>query len=640
MQRLRGIMLHELLLSSAMEGANIGTWAYEVGSGAVWHSATCGRLLGIHPQEGRSSFQVLLSRVHPEDRPNVERAVRRTEQARLFAVVFRVGSSADAVRWLCAMGQLDDPDSCRVVGVIHDVSEYRMIENRLLDAHQRLEFHVQNSPLAVIEWDEDFRVMRWSPGAERLFGWSAHEVLRKHPNDWAFVHEDDRPAVDQLIVELLGGLKPRNVSRNRNYTKSGQVIHCDWQNSVLLDDRGRLRSLLSLVVDVTPQLEMDRARATLLERERQYGEQLRTLASAAVQIPAAPSSEAMLRVAGDRAREMCLADRATASLVDEGAGQVVLVKAGGCTRSARHMQAALIGRNGAILGQLVVADPKSGQFSERDEALLVQLGQILAISVENSRLCEAERAARRDAERANEAKDEFLAILSHELRTPLTPMFAWLGVLRRDAVEPGTARRALDTIERNAKTQARIVEDILDTSRIITGRMRLELGPTDLPALVASSVEAARPSADAKNIALALEVKRGAMPVWADGDRLQQVFGNLLSNALKFTATGGHVWVKLRPEGKVAIVEVIDDGQGIAPDLAPFVFDRFRQGDSSAHRAQGGLGLGLAISKHLVELHGGHIEAESEGADRGATFRVVLPVRAALEAGEATRAHA
>ncbi len=238
-----------------------------------------------------------------------------------------------------------------------------------------------------------------------------------------------------------------------------------------------------------------------------------------------------------------------------------------------------------------------------------------------------EREAREAAEAANRAKDEFLATLSHELRTPLNAMVGWTHMLRSRTLSADKAQKALETIERNARAQAELIEDILDVSRIIAGKLRIEIHPVDLPSIVDVAVDAVRPAAEAKGIVL--ERRTGELPQRFSGDavRLQQSIWNLLSNAIKFTPAGGRVELDVRADDGQVIVQVTDTGCGISPDFKPYVFDRFRQLDSSSKRTHGGLGIGLAIVRHIVELHGGSVTCESAGADRGATFTVRLPIR-------------
>jgi CheY-like chemotaxis protein/anti-sigma regulatory factor (Ser/Thr protein kinase) len=257
---------------------------------------------------------------------------------------------------------------------------------------------------------------------------------------------------------------------------------------------------------------------------------------------------------------------------------------------------------------------------------------------EREELLARERRARADAERANRAKDDFLATLSHELRTPLNAILGWTHVLGTARRDPDMIDRALETITRNAKQQARLIEDLLDVSAILGGKLRLDIRPVDLEALLTAALDSIRPAADAKGIQLGTRFAPPAGPMRGDPERLQQVFWNLLSNAVKFTGTGGRVDVTLEFAADRAVVRVSDTGIGIRPDVLPDIFERFRQADSSITRTHGGLGLGLAIARQIVEMHGGRVEAESPGEGRGTTMTVTLRSGAiqvpALEPGE------
>jgi len=246
----------------------------------------------------------------------------------------------------------------------------------------------------------------------------------------------------------------------------------------------------------------------------------------------------------------------------------------------------------------------------------------------HAELAVKEREAREAAEAANRAKDEFLATLSHELRTPLNAMVGWTHMLRSRTLPADKEQKALETIERNARAQAELIEDILDVSRIIAGKLRIEIHPVDLTPIIDAAVDAVRPAAEAKGIVLERHV--GKLPARFTGDavRLQQAIWNLLSNAIKFTPASGRVELDVAANDAQLVVHVRDTGCGIAESFMPFVFDRFRQHDSSSKRAHGGLGIGLAIVRHIIELHGGTVTCESPGIDRGATFTLRLPIRA------------
>ena len=235
--------------------------------------------------------------------------------------------------------------------------------------------------------------------------------------------------------------------------------------------------------------------------------------------------------------------------------------------------------------------------------------------------------AREDAETANRLKDEFLATLSHELRTPLNAILGWTTMLRDGNVQPRHVMRALDTIHRNATAQVQIVNDLLDISRIVRGNVQLAPRLMSLGPLLMLAVESITPTAEAKGVAISTSLGSTPIFVWADHDRLQQVFWNLLSNAVKFTMSGGSVEVHMEPDGPDVRVDVADTGNGIAAAFLPHVFERFRQGDGSSTRTHGGLGLGLSIGRHLVELHGGRVTVDSGGEGKGSTFSVYLPMR-------------
>src|SRR6185503_10185611 len=244
---------------------------------------------------------------------------------------------------------------------------------------------------------------------------------------------------------------------------------------------------------------------------------------------------------------------------------------------------------------------------------------------ERARLLVREQAARAEAEAANRNKDEFLATLSHELRTPLTAILGWSHLMRSRKLNDDEVTRALDTIERNARSQSQLIDDLLDVSRIITGKLYIDRGPVDLMKVIEAALDSVRPAAEAKAIDFETAVPPSQCYVMGDHNRLQQVFWNLFSNAVKFTPKGGHVKVAVTGVNSYAHVSVTDTGIGISPEFVPFIFDRFRQADGSATREHGGLGLGLAIVQHLVELHHGTVQVESKGKDLGSTFTIAIP---------------
>jgi len=252
---------------------------------------------------------------------------------------------------------------------------------------------------------------------------------------------------------------------------------------------------------------------------------------------------------------------------------------------------------------------------------------------ERRELLEREQRARMEAQEANRAKDEFLATLSHELRTPLNAILGWSRLLAGGSLDRDTTRRAIEIIDRNSRLQAQLIEDLLDISRIITGKLRLEMRLTTAGRVIDGALESVRSAADAKRIVIEHHLASPDEPVFCDPARMQQVIWNLLANAIKFTPERGVVRVNAEREGSSIVMSVSDTGIGISAEFLPYVFERFRQQDSASTRAHGGLGLGLSIVRHLSELHGGSVEARSEGEGRGATFIVRVPV-APMQAGE------
>ena len=251
---------------------------------------------------------------------------------------------------------------------------------------------------------------------------------------------------------------------------------------------------------------------------------------------------------------------------------------------------------------------------------------------EREKLLKEAQTAHKQAEIANRMKDEFLATVSHELRTPLNAILGWTQMIKNGIVGYEQIPKAIETIERNSRSQAQLVEDLLDVTRIVSGKLRLNVKPVELSSIVETAIDTVRPAAEARGVEIEKRFDEHPALVSGDAERLQQIVWNLLSNAIKFTPKGGRVTVRLERAEDAAQITVTDTGKGIEPEFLPYVFERFRQADGTTTRKQGGLGLGLAIVKHLVELHGGEISAESEGVGKGALFNVRLPLRALAEA--------
>jgi signal transduction histidine kinase len=273
-----------------------------------------------------------------------------------------------------------------------------------------------------------------------------------------------------------------------------------------------------------------------------------------------------------------------------------------------------------VIGVIGFVSAQPYRYALTELAFGQDLARRISLALDNAKLY-------REAQEANHARDEFLATLSHELRTPLNAILGWTQILRSKRLDQLTMARAFEAIERNAKVQAELIEDMLDVSRIITGRLRLDLKPVLLSEAIEAALDSVRPTAEAKGIRLECEIMPDHRMISGDQQRLQQIVWNLLSNAIKFTPAAGAVRITLKYTDSEATLAVVDTGKGISPQFLPFVFDRFRQAEMMVSRTAGGLGLGLSIARHLVELHGGIIEAGSQGEGQGATFTVTLPLR-------------
>ena len=289
---------------------------------------------------------------------------------------------------------------------------------------------------------------------------------------------------------------------------------------------------------------------------------------------------------------------------------------------------------GRIIGTIEVQSYNKNVYRPEHVTAMGMAANLTAVAIENVRLLELERTARQAAEESNRLKDEFLATVSHELRTPLTAILGWSRLLEGGTLDDTVTQQAVEVIWRNAKAQAQIVDDILDVSRIITGNLYIDLHPLEVVPVVDNAINVVRPTADAKGIKIEKYFDSAPAMISGDGNRLQQVVWNLLSNAVKFTDSGGRVCVKVARVGGAVEVSVSDTGRGISKEFLPYVFDRFRQADSTTTRQHGGLGLGLAIARHLVEIHGGTINAESRGEGRGATLTIRLPLIATTAAAK------
>ncbi|HKQ05528.1 MAG TPA: PAS domain S-box protein [Blastocatellia bacterium] len=551
----------------------------------------------------------------------------------------------------------------------------------------RLNNVVANVPGVVWEaWGEpdaaSQRINYVSDYVETMLGYSTEEWQRT-PNFWlTIVHPEDRERAARTAAEnfAAGG----GVNEFRWLTKDGRALWVETHDVVIYDEQGQPAGMRGVTMDISERKRAEEERARFLAATEASEQQARFLAAASATLASSLDYQLTLRRVAELAvphlADWCIvhiaedgkhlkqlaithvdpkqgawaeeiglryppdpdAPHGVANILRTGRSEyypevddALLAKMASDADHlellrAAHLRSAMLvplaARDRALGVMTFIASEAHAAYTPADLALAEDLARRAALAVDNALLFTEAHRARAEAENANRAKDEFLATVSHELRTPLNAIVGWSHMLRTRTFDAATTARALETIERNAKAQAQIVEDILDVSRIITGKLRLEVQPVDLAAIIDAALDSVRPAAEAKGIRLQAVLDPHAGPVSGDASRLQQVVWNLLSNAVKFTPRGGRIQVRLeRADSQVEIV-VADTGQGITPALLPYVFDRFRQGDSTSTRLHGGLGLGLAIVRHLVELHGGTVTAESSGEGQGSTFRVRMPL--------------
>src|SRR5215207_7396138 len=550
-------------------------------------------------------------------------------------------------------------------------------------AQARLAAIVESADDAIISKSLEGVITSWNKGAERMFGYTADEIIGRpvtvlFPED----HIDEEPAI---LARIRAGERVEHYETVRR-RKDGSLIDISLTVSPIRAPDGRVVGASKGARDITERKateealrEQTEALATINELGRVISAELdlhrmvQAVTDAATELTGARFGSFFYNVINEEGASYTLytlsgvpreafahfpMPRATdlfgptfrgegTVLIDDvkkdpryGKNSPYYGMPEGHLPVASYLAVPVISRSGEVLGGLFFGAPEPAMFTERDEIIVSGLVSQAAIAMDNARLYEAATKARAEAEAAaaenerlykqaeesSRLKEEFLATISHELRTPLSAILGWARMLRLGQLSPENSIKALDTIERNARAQAQLVDDLLDVSRIITGKLRMDVRPADPNSFIDAAVEAVRPAAEAKNVRIQKVIDTGPVAIPGDPVRLQQVVWNLLSNAIKFTPRGGRVQIRSERVNSHLEIVVSDTGQGIAADFLPHVFERFRQADQKTSRQHGGMGLGLAIVRHLVEMHGGTVHASSEGEGKGATFTVMLPI--------------
>jgi PAS domain S-box-containing protein len=525
------------------------------------------------------------------------------------------------------IGIQDDGAIVRAWGTQRDITAQKLAEEALRKSQDRLRRITDATQDALWEIDLNTNQLWWSEGARPLFGHSSAE-LQIGLEDWyRGIHPDDAARVRTNFEAFMAGDAADWSDEYRFRRADGSYVFIHDQGRKFYSEDGVAQCIAGAMVDIT---ERKRAEEAMRESEERFSKAFE----------ASPDALVISRIADG----VILAVNDSFVLMsgyprDELIGKSTVLLGLYADRQTRDQALAILNEQNRVRDFEFTMKRRSGEerlvsFSAeplelRGEHCWLTIGHDITerrqAERERERLLMQEKAAREEAEAASRMKDEFLATISHELRTPLTAILGWARILIDNPLSETQTRRALQVIAQSAASQARLVDDILDTSRIITGRLQLDLQPIDVQRIFLAAIDVIRPSAEAKRITLRVLTENIDATVRGDANRLQQVIWNLLSNAVKFTSEGGSIEARLTCTGGQVQVSVSDTGIGVEPKFLPYMFDRFRQADSTSTRRYGGLGLGLAIVRHIVEMHGGSVSAWSEGLSRGATFKVSLP---------------
>ncbi len=480
----------------------------------------------------------------------------------------------------------------------------------------------------VITADCDGTVTLLNPVAEQLTGWSNAEA-KGQPLQKVFhiVNEDthvevENPALRAMEEGVIFGLANHTLL----ITRHGREIAID-DSGAPIKSGGEMMGAVLVFRDITERRRAEQTRALLAQIVDSSDDAILSKSLEGTITSWNHAAERMFGWNADEAIGESITLIIPPELRDEETMILSRLRQG---QRIEHFETIRVAKDGRRLNVSLTVSPVRNKYGEIIGASKIARNITSRVRAEEERsiLLASERAARERAEAASRAKDEFVAMISHEIRSPLNAIMGWSQMLRQGTLDQTATKNALESIERNARAQAQLVSDLLDISRVITGKLRINARPVDITTALDSALEAIRPAADARQITIAVEREPYATVVTGDTDRLQQVFWNLLSNAVKFTPRNGRVEIKIARSDSQLGITVSDTGAGISPEFLPFIFERFTQADTTTARKHAGLGLGLAIVRHIVELHGGTISAESEGVGKGTSFHISLPVRA------------
>ena len=573
--------------------------------------------------------------IFPDDRLNEEDAIieklRRGQAVERLETV-RMAKDGRHIPVLVSISPLKDSDG-NVTGaskIIHDVTDIVAAREALIREKELISTTLASIGDCVIVTDTQSRVTFLNPEAERLTGWT-NSNAEGRPLSVVFriVNERTRRVAEDPVEKVL---RLGTIVGLANHTmllrEDGAEFLIDDSAAPIRDKDGSLFGVVLVFRDVTEQRKLYEAREQLAAIVEYSGEAIATKNLDGIIQTWNASAEKLFGYRADEIIGKPVTILIPPERLSEEEEILSRLRRG---LPAERLETIRLKKDGTSIPVSVTVSPIKDPDGDVIGAskLIQDITARNRLEKQRQQLLAREQSLRAQAEAAGRMKDEFLATVSHELRTPLSAILGWATMLNRGQLEPAMASRGIESIERNAKAQAQLVEDLLDVSRIISGKMRLDIKPVILTSIINEALDVVRPAAEAKSIRLKVNIDSDSDQLRADPARLQQIIWNLVSNSIKFTPARGEVTVNVGRSASMAEISVSDTGEGINPKFLPYVFDRFQQADSSVTRKHGGLGLGLAITRHLVEMHGGTIEAHSEGEGRGATFTVKLPVPAA-----------
>jgi PAS domain S-box-containing protein len=634
----------EAYLAAIVEGSDDAIVSKDLDGIIRSCNAATARIFGYSVNEliGQS-IRILIPPDRQTEEDEILGRVRRGERIDHFETI-RLAKDGRPVDISISVSPVRDR-SGTIVGVAkiaRDITEQKRLARELAAQQEWFRVTLGSIGDAVIASDPSGRVTYLNSSAETLTGWKAHEAIGAPLVDvFQIVNEKTRRPVDNPAALVIRSGHIVGLANHTVLIDRGGAEHPIADSAAPIRDvQGRTIGVVLVFRDVT---EQRRAEEAIAEQREWFETTLESIGDAVIATDVHGRVEFMNPIAehltgwrlNDATGRKCdevfrivnehtrrTVENPVTRVLAEGtvvglANHTILISADGTERPIDDSGAPIRSRDGRMVGVVLV-------FRDVTERHRAEVERHDA-AAERERLLEAERAARGAAERASRVKDEFVAMVSHELRTPLNAILGWTQLMTRPDADLAVVRRGVDVIARNTRVQAQLISDLLDVSRIVSGKLQLDIDHVDLPVVVADAIETVQKDADEKGVVIERALDRAVGSVAGDPARLQQILWNLLSNAIKFTPRGGVVRVRVRQSGSDAEVTVADTGVGIRPDFLPHIFDRFQQADQSMTRKFGGLGLGLSIVKHLVEQHGGSIRAESPGEGHGATFTIVLP---------------